>query len=133
MAGLAVATVGLATGAVGFVAGLVATGVAVLLGPHVANLVSHWTCAAALLVLGSTTWSWTWSQTDFDTPPSPDDPLRAVAHTCIVTTAVGYAAACTTALGASILWNSTIPGARDCARALLAIPFILFFLIFSGV
>lgn len=131
MAGLAAVMFGAATGAMGFAAGIATTGVAILLGPLVANFVSHWTCAATLLVLGTTAWSWAWSQIDFDTPSSPGDLSRAFSQICIVTAAMGYAIACTTALGASILWNSTIPGARDYAPLLLASPFVIVSFLFK--
>lgn len=123
---------GAAAGVAGFVAGFAAAGMAVLLGPLVANFVSHWTSAATLSVLGSATWYLAWSQIDFDTPSSPGDLSRAAAQICIITATVGYATACTTALGASALWTSTIPDARDYARLLLAAPFILLSFMFSG-
>jgi hypothetical protein len=133
MAGLAVVMVGMTTGAIGFAVGIAATATVVLLGPRVANLVSHWTCAATLLVLGSTAWSYGWSQIDFDAPSSPGDLSQVIAQVCIVTATAGYAIACVSGLGANILWNSAVPGARDCARLLLAAPIVILLLIFGRV
>ncbi|AGO84721.1 hypothetical protein psal_cds_738 [Pandoravirus salinus] len=132
MAGLALAMTGPALGAGGFVVGVVVTSTIILLGPRACNLISHWTSAATLLVLGSTAWCWARSEIDFDAPFSSHDLSRAVERTCVVTAGMGYATACAAALGASILWNSAIPGARDCAEfLLLGAPFILLFLIFG--
>nr|UMO80043.1 hypothetical protein [Pandoravirus aubagnensis] len=121
MAGLAVIVFGATAAMAGFVAGTAATGVAVLVGPRVLNLVSFYVSAVALAVLGCAAWFWMDSQSSTDGQVSPGDIGPIIKQFSILAAITGYAAACVILLGASALWGSTIPGGHDCAKLLICI------------
>lgn len=110
--------VGVATtaGLAGCVAGLVAAGTAILLGPHAADLVPHRTSVAALLALGCAGWLWMSNGAAMSGPSLPGD--FVVVPLCAASAITGYAVACATLLGASVLWRSAIPDASGCTRLL---------------
>ncbi|BCU04005.1 hypothetical protein [Pandoravirus japonicus] len=125
MAGLAVAmVVGAATttGSAGCAAGFVAASTAILLGPRAADLVSHRISAAVLLALGCAGWFWMSNGAAMGGPSLPGD--LAVVPLCAVSAIAGYAVACTTLLGASVLWRSATPGASSCARFLALVAVV---------
>lgn len=112
---------GAAAAMAGFIAGTVATGIAVLVGPRVLNLVSFYVSATALAVLGCAAWFWMNSQSSANGHVSPGDIWPIIEQFSILAAVTGYTVACSMLLGASALWGSTIPGGHDCAKLLIGI------------
>ncbi|WBR14746.1 hypothetical protein pkur_cds_572 [Pandoravirus kuranda] len=121
MTGLAVIVFGAAAAMAGFVVGTAATGVAVLVGPRVLNLVSFYVSAIALAVLGCAAWFWMNGQSSANGYVSPGDIRPIIEQFSILAAVAGYTIACSILLGASALWGSTVPGGHDTAKLLIGI------------
>lgn len=125
MAALAGMFVGAAGTVGGLLGGAIAGGVALIVGPHMANLVPYWVSIAVLAAAGCASWIAMNKMVESSSRSSSDGFTRVMGYCGALGVIIGYVAGSVLVLFAGFLLNSADKDLRRCAWVMPFVPLIL--------